>query len=28
VSELGVDGIITDQPSDLDAWLAVTAPGT
>ena len=28
VSELGVDGIITDQPSELDAWLAVTAPGT
>lgn len=28
VSELGVDGIITDQPSALDQWLAVTAPGT
>ena len=28
VSALGVDGIITDQPSELDAWLAVTAPGT
>ncbi|MDR5701350.1 glycerophosphodiester phosphodiesterase [Agromyces aerolatus] len=28
VRRLGVDGIITDQPSDLDAWLAVTAPGT
>ncbi|WP_232496602.1 glycerophosphodiester phosphodiesterase [Agromyces humatus] len=28
VSALGVDGIITDQPSDLDAWLAATAPGT
>lgn len=28
VSELGVDGIITDQPSELDEWLAVTAPGT
>ncbi|WP_344293701.1 glycerophosphodiester phosphodiesterase [Agromyces neolithicus] len=27
VSELGVDGIITDQPSDLDAWLSVAAPG-
>lgn len=25
---LGVDGIITDQPSNLDAWLAETAPGT
>ena len=25
---LGVDGIITDQPSALDAWLAATAPGT
>ena len=24
----GVDGIITDQPSELDEWLAVTAPGT
>ncbi len=28
VSALGVDGIITDQPSELDHWLAVTAPGT
>jgi len=28
VSALGVDGIITDQPSELDQWLAVTAPGT
>ena len=28
VSALGVDGIITDQPSDLDAWIATTAPGT
>ncbi|MRG61417.1 hypothetical protein GE115_16290 [Agromyces sp. CFH 90414] len=28
VSALGVDGIITDEPSELDAWLAVTAPGT
>lgn len=28
VSDLGVDGIITDTPSDLDAWLAETAPGT
>lgn len=28
VSDLGVDGIITDQPSELDEWLAVTAPGT
>ena len=28
VSALGVDGIITDQPSELDEWLAVTAPGT
>ncbi|WP_127793067.1 glycerophosphodiester phosphodiesterase family protein [Agromyces sp. LHK192] len=28
VSALGVDGIFTDEPSDLDAWLAVTAPGT
>lgn len=28
VSELGVDGIITDQPSDLDMWIAVTSPGT
>ena len=25
---LGVDGIITDTPSTLDAWLAETAPGT
>lgn len=25
---LGVDGIITDAPSALDAWLAATAPGT
>lgn len=25
---LGVDGIITDKPSALDSWLAVTAPGT
>jgi glycerophosphoryl diester phosphodiesterase len=25
---LGVDGILTDEPSDLDAWLAETAPGT
>lgn len=25
---LGVDGIVTDRPSRLDAWLAVTAPGT
>lgn len=25
---LGVDGIITDKPSDLDSWLAETAPGT
>ncbi|MCP2031867.1 glycerophosphoryl diester phosphodiesterase [Okibacterium sp. HSC-33S16] len=25
---LGVDGIITDRPSNLDAWLASTAPGT
>jgi glycerophosphoryl diester phosphodiesterase len=24
----GVDGIITDKPSDLDEWLAATAPGT
>ena len=22
------DGIITDEPSELDAWLANTAPGT
>jgi glycerophosphoryl diester phosphodiesterase len=28
VSALGVDGIITDQPSDLDEWIASTAPGT
>lgn len=28
VSALGIDGIITDQPSELDEWLAVTAPGT
>jgi glycerophosphoryl diester phosphodiesterase len=28
VRALGVDGIITDQPSDLDAWIATTAPGT
>lgn len=28
VSALGVDGIITDEPSELDDWLAVTAPGT
>jgi glycerophosphoryl diester phosphodiesterase len=28
VSALGVDGIITDQPSDLDEWIAATAPGT
>lgn len=28
VSDLGIDGIITDQPSELDEWLAVTAPGT
>jgi glycerophosphoryl diester phosphodiesterase len=25
---LGVDGIITDRPSNLDEWLAATAPGT
>lgn len=25
---LGVDGIVTDEPSELDAWIAVTAPGT
>ena len=24
----GVDGIVTDTPSDLDGWLAATAPGT
>ena len=28
VSALGVDGIITDQPSELDTWIAVTSPGT
>ncbi|MFF2496217.1 glycerophosphodiester phosphodiesterase [Agromyces sp. NPDC058064] len=28
VNALGVDGIITDEPSELDAWLAVTSPGT
>ncbi|MGI9823321.1 glycerophosphodiester phosphodiesterase [Agromyces sp. Marseille-Q5079] len=28
VGALGVDGIITDEPSELDEWLAVTAPGT
>ena len=28
VGALGVDGIITDEPSGLDEWLAVTAPGT
>lgn len=28
VRALGVDGIITDEPSDLDAWIAQTAPGT
>lgn len=26
VSALGVDGIITDQPSDLEAWLAAVTP--
>lgn len=26
--DLGVDGIVTDTPSDLDAWIAETAPGT
>jgi len=26
--DLGVDGIITDRPSNLDEWLADTAPGT
>jgi glycerophosphoryl diester phosphodiesterase len=26
--EFGVDGIITDRPSNLDEWLAATAPGT
>lgn len=25
---LGVDGIVTDEPSALDAWIAATAPGT
>ena len=25
---LGVDGIVTDRPSNLDEWLAETAPGT
>jgi glycerophosphoryl diester phosphodiesterase len=24
----GVDGIVTDMPSALDAWIAQTAPGT
>lgn len=24
----GVDGIVTDEPSDLDDWIAETAPGT
>lgn len=24
----GVDGIVTDQPSALDSWIAATAPGT
>ena len=24
----GVDGIVTDKPSTLDAWIADTAPGT
>lgn len=24
----GVDGIVTDEPSDLDEWIAETAPGT
>jgi glycerophosphoryl diester phosphodiesterase len=28
VRDLGVDGIITDTPSDLDSWLASTTPGT
>ncbi|MET1018943.1 MAG: glycerophosphodiester phosphodiesterase family protein [Microterricola sp.] len=28
VQALGVDGIITDTPSDLDGWLADNAPGT
>jgi glycerophosphoryl diester phosphodiesterase len=26
--KLGVDGIVTDQPSSLDRWFAITAPGT
>lgn len=25
---LGVDGIVTDAPSELDSWIASTAPGT
>lgn len=28
VRALGVDGIITDTPSELDGWLAVSSPGT
>ncbi|GAA3894452.1 glycerophosphodiester phosphodiesterase family protein [Leifsonia kafniensis] len=28
VRQLGVDGIITDTPSDLDSWLAATSGGT
>lgn len=28
VRDRGVDGIITDTPSDLDSWLASTTPGT
>ena len=24
----GVDGIVTDRPSELDSWIAETAPGT
>ena len=24
----GVDGIVTDVPSELDDWIAATAPGT
>jgi glycerophosphoryl diester phosphodiesterase len=24
----GVDGIVTDAPSELDDWIAATAPGT
>lgn len=28
VRQYGVDGIITDTPSDLDAWLAATSSGT